>query len=327
MVTIVGIRFKRVGRIYFFDPNGHDDLQVNEWVIVETSKGTEAGQVVIAPRQVQDNQVTDPLKPVLRRVVREDILLTQYYCSQEAAALVTCKERVIAHKLPMKLIEADYSFDGSRLTISFTAEGRVDFRELVKDLASFFKTRIELRQIGDRDEAKTHSGYGICGRHYCCSSWLDDFPAVSIKMAKEQELPLNPSKITGACGRLLCCLSYENDQYSSAKQGLPRIGEDVVLSNGKGTIIAHNVLKGSVTVEMAEGQKRQDVLLNDLPHKGAPVPAPAVAAPVQAPPVQAAGPASRPLQAAPAPAAGPAPRLPSHAHMGRRRRGKGDSRS
>ena len=269
MVTIIGIRFKRVGRIYYFDPHGHDDVQPSEWVIVETSKGTEAGRVAIAPRQVEDSQITDVLKPVLRRAARQDILLKQYYRAQESAALARCKERVLAHNLPMKLVEADYSFDGSRLTVAFTAEGRVDFRELVKDLASVFKTRIELRQIGDRDEAKTYSGLGICGREYCCSSWLQDFPAVSIKMAKEQELPLNPSKITGACGRLLCCLAYENDLYALAKQGLPKIGEEVVLSAGKGTVLSHNVLKGSVTVEMAEGQKRQDVPVDDLPRKGA----------------------------------------------------------
>ncbi len=273
MVTIVGVRFKRVGRIYFFNPNGHDDLQVGEWVIVETAKGAEAGRVVIAPRQVQDSQVSDPLKPVLRRASRQDILLKQYYRAQEDAALATCRERVLAHRLPMKLIEADYSYDGSRLTVAFTAEGRVDFRDLVKDLAGIFKTRIELRQIGDRDEAKTHDGYGICGRHYCCSSWLDDFPAVSIKMAKEQELPLNPSKITGACGRLLCCLSYENEQYAATKQGWPKAGEQVSVGGGKATVLSHNVLKQTITVEMVEGQKRVDVSASELTRAAAPPPA------------------------------------------------------
>ena len=270
MVNIVGIRFKRVGRIYFFSPNGHDDLQAGEWVIVETAKGAEAGRVVIAPRQMQDSQVNDPLKPVLRRAVRHDILLKNYYQAQEDAALATCRERVVTHRLPMKLIEADYSFDGSRLTVAFTAEGRVDFRDLVKDLAGHFKTRIELRQIGDRDEAKTHDGYGICGRHYCCSSWLDDFPAVSIKMAKEQELPLNPSKITGACGRLLCCLSYENEQYTATKQGWPKAGEEISVSGGKATVLSHNVLKQTIVVEMAEGQKRIDVPIADLTRADAP---------------------------------------------------------
>jgi cell fate regulator YaaT (PSP1 superfamily) len=199
--------------------------------------------------------------------------------------------------------------------VAFTAEGRVDFRELVKDLASQFKTRIELRQIGDRDEAKTHSGYGVCGRHYCCSSWLDDFPAVSIKMAKEQELPLNPSKITGACGRLLCCLSYENEQYAAAKRDLPRVGDDVILINGKGTIIAHNVLKGTVTLDMGEGQKRQDVAIADLPRKGAPAPVAAPGAPVPAP--------AQPAHGTPAPSA---PRPGNRPAAGRRHRGKGDTR-
>jgi cell fate regulator YaaT (PSP1 superfamily) len=283
MVTIVGVRFKRVGRIYFFNPNGHDDLAVGEWVIVETAKGTEAGQVVIAPRQVQENQVSDPLKPVLRRGTRVDVLVKQQYRAQEAAALATCQERVAAHHLPMKLIEADYSYDGSRLTVSFTAEGRVDFRDLVKDLAGIFKTRIELRQIGDRDEAKVHAGYGMCGRHYCCSSWLQDFPAVSIKMAKEQELPLNPSKITGTCGRLLCCLSYENEFYAAAKRGLPRLGDTVTVSAGKGTVLSHNVLKGTVTVDLAEGQKRVDVPVSEFEPKGAPA-APCAACSMHHPP-------------------------------------------
>ncbi len=290
MVTIVGIRFKRVGRVYFFNPNGQDDLAVDEWVIVETAKGAEAGHVVIAPTQVQDNQVTDPLKPVLRRAERSDVLLKKHYQAQEDAALATCRERVVAHHLPMKLIEADYSFDGSRLTVAFTAEGRVDFRDLVKDLAGQFKTRIELRQIGDRDEAKAQEGYGGCGRHYCCSSWLPDFPAVSIKMAKEQELPLNPSKITGACGRLLCCLSYENEQYGVAKQGLPRSGDEVVLASGKATVLSFNVLKGTVWVEMAEGQKRMDIPIADLPKRGAPVPAAAPGAAPAAAPAVATGP-------------------------------------
>ncbi len=218
---------------------------------------------------MQDNQLTDPLKPVLRRAARQDILLQQHYRTQERSVLAACSERVQAHNLPMKLIGADYSFDGSRLTVAFSAEGRIDFRDLVKDLAGIFKTRIELRQIGDRDEAKAYEGYGICGRHYCCSSWLQDFPSVSIKMAKEQDLPLNPSKITGACGRLLCCLSYENDLYASAKQGLPKVGEEVQIAAGKATLLSHNVLKGTVTVETPDGQKH-DVPSGSLQRKGAP---------------------------------------------------------
>jgi cell fate regulator YaaT (PSP1 superfamily) len=320
MVTIVGVRFKRVGRIYYFAPNGHDDLVAGEWVIVETAKGTEAGRVVIAPRQVQDNQVADTLKPVVRRATRQDVLLKQQFRMQEESVLATCRARVVTHRLPMKLIEADYSFDGSRLTIAFTAEGRVDFRDLVKDLASLFKTRIELRQIGDRDEAKTHDGYGICGRAYCCSSWLPDFPAVSIKMAKEQDLPLNPSKITGACGRLLCCLSYENEQYGAAKHGLPKTGDEVQLPSGKATILSYNVLKGMVTVESMEGRKRLDVAIGDLPRKGAPARDAAVAA-APAPDNAAESPAApaptaKPAPAAQLPAASPA-RKARRKHRGR----------
>ena len=203
--------------------------------------------------------------------------MQQFYRAQEQSALQTCQERVAAHNLPMKLIEASYSFDGSRLTIAFAAEGRVDFRDLVKDLASVFKTRIELRQIGDRDEAKVYEGYGICGRHFCCSSWLQDFPSASIKMAKEQDLPLNPSKITGPCGRLLCCLSYENEVYASAKQGLPKVGDEVTLSSGRARIVAHNVLKGTVTLEQASDQKRLEIPVAELPPKD--VSAPCTACP------------------------------------------------
>ncbi len=311
MVTIAGIRFKRVGRVYYFDPQAHTDLQVGAYVVVETSKGIEVGRVVIAPRQVQESQVTEPLKPVLRRASRQDILLQQYYRAQEEAALETCRERVAAHGLPMKMVDADYSFDGSRLTFSFTAEGRVDFRELVKDLASIFKTRIELRQIGARDEAKVHDGLGMCGLQFCCSSWLEDFPTVSIRMAKEQDLPLNPSKITGLCGRLLCCLSYENEAYAQAKQGLPKVGEEVVVSAGRGVITAHNVLKGTATVDFGDGKSRLDVPVEQLPRKGGAVICPGCAA-------CAAPPAAAPSHRAP-------PRLarqPAPKASGARGRGK-----
>lgn len=267
MVTIVGIRFKRVGRIYYFDPREFTDLAVNDWAIVETSKGAELGRVVIAPREVDESVLSDPLKPVVRRAIPQDVLLQQFYKARHQEALEKCHERVAAHKLPMKLVEADYSFDGSRLTFSFTAEGRVDFRELVKDLAGIFKTRIELRQIGARDEAKARDGLGICGLRYCCSSWLQDFPAVSIKMGKEQELPLNPSKITGPCGRLLCCLAYENDLYATAKEGLPKIGEDVLINNARAIVIGHNVLKGTVTVDYNDGKPRIDVPVSQIPRK------------------------------------------------------------
>jgi len=251
MVEVVGIRFKRVGRIYYFAPAGFD-LNVGDYVIVETSKGTELGRVVIAPRQVSESQITEPLKPVLRKADRSDILLQQHFRVREHDALTTCRERVQAHNLPMKMVSAEYSFDGSRLTFTFTAEGRVDFRELVKDLASIFKTRIELRQIGARDEAKAFDGYGICGRQFCCSSWLHDYPTVSIRMAKEQDLPLNPTKITGSCGRLLCCLSFENDLYAQSRAGLPKVGDEVETPSGKAIVLSHNVLKDTITVELVD---------------------------------------------------------------------------
>ncbi len=251
MTRIVGVRFKKAGRIYYFDPGQHS-LEDKEMVIVETSKGTELGKVVIAPSDVAESEVTEPLKPVLRKATAEDIERLHSFRSREADALARCKERVKHFDLPMKLIAAEYNFDGSRLVFTFTAEGRVDFRQLVRDLASIFRTRIELRQVGVRDEAKQLSGYGRCGRPLCCCAFLDDFSSVSIKMAKEQELPLNPMKISGLCGRLLCCLGYENKAYCELRQGLPRVGERVGTPQGEGRVVAVNVLKQLVTVDVEE---------------------------------------------------------------------------
>jgi cell fate regulator YaaT (PSP1 superfamily) len=251
MTQIVGIRFKKAGRIYYFDP-GAQPLEPEEMVIVETSKGTELGKVVIAPGEVAESEVTEPLKPVLRKATSEDIERLHSFRSREADALAKCKERVRNFDLPMKLISAEYNFDGSRLVFTFTAEGRVDFRQLVRDLASIFRTRIELRQVGVRDEAKQISGYGRCGRQLCCCAFLDDFSSVSIKMAKEQELPLNPMKISGLCGRLLCCLGYENKAYCEMRQELPRVGERVGTSQGEGRVVAINILKQLVTVDTGE---------------------------------------------------------------------------
>ncbi len=251
MTRIVGVRFKRAGRIYYFDP-GAQPLEMDELVIVETSKGTELGKVVIAPSEVAESEVTEPLKPVLRKATTEDVERLHSFRSREADALAKCKERVRHFQLPMKLIGAEYNFDGSRLVFTFTAEGRVDFRQLVRDLASIFRTRIELRQVGVRDEAKQISGYGRCGRQLCCCAFLDDFSSVSIKMAKEQELPLNPMKISGLCGRLLCCLGYENKAYCEMRQGLPRVGERVGTVQGEGRVVAINVLKQMVTVDVGE---------------------------------------------------------------------------
>ena len=251
MNRIVGIRFKRAGRIYYFDPGAHP-LEQEEMVIVETSKGTELGRVVIAPGDVAESEVTEPLKPVLRKASAEDIERLHSFRSREADALAKCKERVKQFELPMKLISAEYNFDGSRLVFAFTSEGRVDFRQLVRDLASIFRTRIELRQVGVRDEAKQISGYGRCGRQLCCCAFLDDFSSVSIKMAKEQDLPLNPMKISGLCGRLLCCLGYENKAYCEMRQEMPRVGERVGIPQGEGRVVAVNILKQLVTVDTGE---------------------------------------------------------------------------
>ena len=252
MTTVVGVRFRPAGRIYYFDPVGKD-IDKGNFVIVETARGIEAGRVVIAPKQVVDAELTDPLKPILRLATEDDLRQLLAFKSKEKNALVKCAQRVDFHKLPMKLVEAEYTYDGSRLTFYFTAEERVDFRVLVRDLAAQFRTRIELRQIGARDQAKLLGGVGPCGKTLCCSSWLTEFGVVSIKMAKEQGLPLNPAKISGVCGRLMCCLAYENDQYIEAKQGLPAVGAFVNTPSGMGKVVAINVIKQTVEVMLESG--------------------------------------------------------------------------
>jgi cell fate regulator YaaT (PSP1 superfamily) len=251
MSCIVGIRFKRAGRIYYFDPGEHL-LEQDELIIVETAKGTELGKVVIAPTDVAESEITEPLKPVLRKATPDDLERQQSFKAREADALARCKERVKHFDLPMKLIGAEYNFDGTRLVFTFTADGRVDFRQLVRDLAGIFRTRIELRQVGVRDEAKQLNGCGRCGRDLCCCTFLDDFTSVSIKMAKEQDLPLNPMKISGLCGRLLCCLGFENRAYIELRQSLPRIGDQVQTPAGTGRVVAVNLLKQVATVDVQE---------------------------------------------------------------------------
>ncbi len=252
IVTVVGIRFRPAGRIYHFDPQGQS-YRTGQYVIVETVRGTEAGRVVIATKKMAEGDLSDPLKPVLRLANEDELRMMLSFKSREKDALVQCARHVAQHQLPMKLVEAEYTFDGSRLTFYFTADERVDFRALVRDLAATFRTRIELRQIGARDQAKLQGGVGPCGKTLCCSSWIADFGVVSIKMAKEQDLPLNPSKISGVCGRLLCCLSYENDNYIQAKQLMPQVGTMLDTPSGWGKVVSINVPKESVEVMLESG--------------------------------------------------------------------------
>ena len=252
VVTIVGIRFRPAGRIYYFDPQGQSYTN-GQFVIVETVRGVEAGRVVIASKKLAESELSDPLKPVIRQANEDELRMMLSFKSKEKDALVRCAQQVEQHKLPMKLVEAEYTFDGSRLTFYFTADERVDFRALVRDLAATFRTRIELRQIGARDQAKLQGGVGVCGKTLCCSSWITDFGVVSIKMAKEQDLPLNPSKISGVCGRLLCCLSYENENYIQTKQDMPQIGTMLNTPSGQGKVVSINVPKESVEVMLESG--------------------------------------------------------------------------
>jgi cell fate regulator YaaT (PSP1 superfamily) len=251
-VIVVGIRFRPAGRIYYFDPQGQTFTN-GQYAIVETARGVEAGRVVIASKKVAENDLSDPLKPVLHLATEDELRTMLSFKSKEKEALARCHERVLQHNLPMKLVEAEYNFDGNRLTFYFTADERVDFRALVRDLAATFRTRIELRQIGARDQAKVQGGVGPCGKTLCCSSWITDFGIVSIKMAKEQGLPLNPTKISGVCGRLMCCLSYENDNYIQAKQQMPHIGAMLDTPSGTGKVVAINVPQNSVEVMLESG--------------------------------------------------------------------------
>lgn len=234
--------------MYYFDPAGID-LEVNDYVVVKTMRGLELGWVVIAPKQVLANEVQEPLKPVVRKAEEDDIGRSREIETKEEEALAECGRLIKELGLPMKLLVARYNLDNSRLTFFFSAEKRVDFRELVRRLAARFKTKVELRQVGPRDEAKLLGGFGRCGRPLCCANFLDEFAPVSIKMAKEQDLPLNPMKISGVCGRLLCCLVYENEQYHLMKEGLPRKGQQVSTSLGVASVVGSNPLKQTVMVE------------------------------------------------------------------------------
>ncbi len=262
MAEIVGIRFKKAGKVYYFDPVGID-LEVNDYVIVQTARGLEMGYVVIAPRQVLVNEVTTPLKPVVRKAEPEDIRHAQELENKEKEALIECGKLIAKLDLPMKLLSAEYNLEGSRLTFYFSAEERVDFRELVREFTNRFKVRVELRQVGPRDKAKLVGGFGRCGRPLCCMSFLSEFTPVSIKMAKEQNVPLNPMKISGVCGRLLCCLTYENKQYQAMKEKLPKKGQRVSTAMGVATVVGSNPLKETVLVEL-ESQVAVELPLSEI---------------------------------------------------------------
>jgi cell fate regulator YaaT (PSP1 superfamily) len=250
MPVVVGIRFKDSGKTYFFDPSAVETLNQGDSVIVETVRGLELAKVAHAPHAVADTEVVGELKPVIRRAEASDFERMRLLGARHDEVLGRCSEKILEHSLPMRLVKAEYSFDGSRLTFYFTSEKRVDFRVLVRDLARTFKTRIELRQIGPRDEAKLLGGIGPCGRMLCCSTFLPDYARVSIKMAKDQDLPLNPTKISGVCGRLLCCLSYEHEQYLEIKAELPRRGAWVQTPDGPGEVVTVNVVRETVIVEL-----------------------------------------------------------------------------
>ena len=248
MIKVVGIRFQRAGKIYYFDPLDYD-LETAMHVIVETARGVEMGTVLIPPKEVEDDKVIQPLKPVIRVATDEDEKVMERNKEKEAEAYVICKEKIAKHGLEMKLVAAEYTFDNNKLLFYFTADGRIDFRELVKDLAAVFRTRIELRQIGVRDETKIMGGYGICGRQLCCHTFLSEFAPVSIKMAKEQNLSLNPTKISGVCGRLMCCLKNEEETYEYLNSRLPNVGDYVTTDDGlKGEVSSVNVLRQLVKV-------------------------------------------------------------------------------
>ena len=251
MKNIVGVRFKKPGKIYFFDPG---DLQINnrDFVIVETSQGQEFGEVAIANRMVEDESVLKPLKKVIRIATQKDKKHNEENKKKEKEAFNICNKKIKEHKLDMTLTDVEFKFDNSKVLFYFTADGRIDFRELVKDLATIFKTRIELRQIGVRDEVKRIGGNGICGRELCCCSFLGNFETVSIKMAKEQNMSLNPSKISGNCGRLMCCLKYEQEVYEEKINRLPKIGAIVKTEDGEGTVEGVETLKEKLRVKLKD---------------------------------------------------------------------------
>lgn len=249
MAEVVGVRFKEVGKVYYFDPDGHS-LKKGDMVIVETARGVECGEVAMENRDVSEEEIVKPLKKLVRVATDEDIDKVKENKKKEKEAFEICEKKILKHGLDMKLVDIEYTFDNSKILFYFTADGRVDFRELVKDLASVFHTRIELRQIGVRDESKMLGGIGICGRPFCCSSFLGDFQPVTVKMAKEQGLSLNPTKISGTCGRLMCCLKYEQEAYTDLLKHTPKVGAIVNTPEGRGLVVENNLIAGTLKVKL-----------------------------------------------------------------------------
>lgn len=259
MIKVVGVRFKKAGKIYYFDPDDID-VKFNDFVVVETARGIEFGHVVVGPKEVSEEEIVAPLKSVIRVALDEDFDIHRVNKRKAVEAMTICQEKIREHGLAMKLIDVEYTFDNNKVIFYFTADGRVDFRDLVKDLAIIFKTRIELRQIGVRDEAKMIGGLGPCGKRVCCGQFLGEFEPVSIKMAKEQSLSLNPTKISGLCGRLMCCLKYEHEVYEELLKKMPELGTIVITPEGKGTIVETYTLLEKVKVRVKLKDNTEDLL-------------------------------------------------------------------
>ena len=309
MVNVIGVRFENAGKLYFFDP-GELWPTPGDYVLVETSRGVEFGEVVTGIKEIDDSTLQSPLKPVVRIASAEDIQHNKDNKVAQREAYEVCQKKIAEHKLDMKLVSVEYTFDNSKILFYFTANGRVDFRSLVKDLAGVFKTRIELRQIGVRDEAKMLGGLGVCGRPICCGTFLGDFQPVYIKMAKEQNLSLNPTKISGVCGRLMCCLKYEQDQYEATRKKMPKVGKEVITPDGPGVVWDLNIIKETVKVRIQKGDSSE---LKDFPmeevqrpgaanvrHEEAAAPAETAEAPVAEAQEPSAEPQPRPRKERPA---------------------------
>ena len=294
MVNVIGVRFQNAGKLYFFDPGPYWPTP-GDFVVVETARGIEFGEVVTSVREINDEVLQQPLKKVVRVATAEDIQHAQANKAGEKEAYAICQKKIAEHKLDMKLVSVEYTFDNSKILFYFTANGRVDFRSLVKDLAAVFKTRIELRQIGVRDEAKMLGGLGPCGRPICCGAFLGDFQPVSIKMAKEQNLSLNPTKISGVCGRLMCCLKYEQENYEQTRKRMPKVGKEVITPDGPGVVWDLNIIKETVRVRIQKGDSSElkDYPVADVQRPGQPAPVKEETAPAEAP-VPAEAPADAP---------------------------------